>query len=582
MTQARHITILTKEASLGSGIADSALLIELAPDSPWLLSQKNRPENLIELICGRGDLPAAYALARQLIEAQPEWEGVKILEVFEEIITEELLATVRDLRLHQWLRSAGVTSCDLNQFSDFGGRLGVIQQLTGNSYQLGNKVSEHELSRKLARTLRSHGRGVAGLLEVTLRATRRVFPQWSRYVPANLRGRSSPGPDKTWFYTTSYNDTSIGLLYEPDSGHEFHYLFEDPGTGGSRLRAAGRTGASLYSFLRMRDILSLREIERAKRSVTDSAASVHVPPEHELTYNVFLRSDRFRYILDRLLPIAMVQIRASRRFLEEMNPELLVVGNAAWERVLLLQANSRRVPTILLQHGLVHHTLAVADQPVGSFLVRGEFFRQQLCPALRQKSTVLNCASDRIPSPERKSDGSIIYLTAPYHQLTGYHPVDLEDILRALLVSAVETKRPLVIRVHPLDSVFHYRELVKRLLEQTNLRPEVLYSQGPGLEEALRNSSVAVLHFSTVFLDCIRLGIPIVSFDWHSFPFKEQYKDQGIFQFAGDLANLKRLVALGTSGSLPVKAEIGHFLRPTSSREINNFFSGQSAKRSAC
>jgi hypothetical protein len=235
------------------------------------------------------------------------------------------------------------------------------------------------------------------------------------------------------------------------------------------------------------------------------------------------------------------------------------------------------VPTVLLQHGLVHHTLAVADQPVDSFLIRGEFFRQQLCPALRQKSTVLNCVSDGIQSPERKSDGSIIYLTAPYHQLAGYHPVDLDDILHVLLVSAAETKRSLVIRVHPLDSVFHYRQLVKRLLERLNPRPDVSYSQGPGLEEALRNSSVAVLHFSTAFLDCIRLGIPIVSFDWHRFPFKEQYKDQGIFQFAADLADLKRLVALGTAGSLPVRAEIGQFLRPTSSEEIQTFFQNRAS-----
>src|SRR5512146_257568 len=396
MTQSRHITILTKEASLGSDIADSALLIELAPDNPWLLSQKNRPENLFDVILGRGDLQTAHALARQLIEAQPEWEGVKILEVFEEIITEELLATVRDSRLHQWLCSAGVTSCDLDQSSDFGGRLRVIQQLTGSSYQVGRKAPQPELSRKLARTYRSHGKGVAGFLEVISRATRRVFPQLSRFVPAMLREPTLPGPNKTWFYTTSYNDTSIGLAYEPDSGREFHYLFADPETGGSRLRTAGRTGASLYSFLRMQDILSSREIERAKRSITDSAASVRVPPEHELTCNVFLRSDRFRYILDRLLPIAMMQIRTSRRFLETMKPELLVVGNAAWERVLLLQANSRSVPTVLLQHGLVHHTLAVADQPVDSFLIRGEFFRQQLCPALRQTSTVLTRASDGI------------------------------------------------------------------------------------------------------------------------------------------------------------------------------------------
>ena len=130
-----------------------------------------------------------------------------------------------------------------------------------------------------------------------------------------------------------------------------------------------------------------------------------------------------------------------------------------------------------------------------------------------------------------------------------------------------------MIRVHPLETISAYQQAIFELEQELGSKADVDYSQGPGVEEVLEQACVAVLHFSTMFLDCLRHDIPIVSFDWHWFPNKEQFEAEGIFNLASDLRSFEALVQQGIDGALPRRrSELQDFLAPSEPHELESFF----------
>jgi hypothetical protein len=76
-----------------------------------------------------------------------------------------------------------------------------------------------------------------------------------------------------------------------------------------------------------------------------------------------------------------------------------------------------------------------------------------------------------------------------------------------------------------------------------------------------------------MFLDCLRHGIPIVSFGWHWFPNKRQFEEEGIFNFASDLKKLAELVREGIEGRLPQRrAGLTEFMASSQPEETSRLF----------
>ena len=123
-----------------------------------------------------------------------------------------------------------------------------------------------------------------------------------------------------------------------------------------------------------------------------------------------------------------------------------------------------------------------------------------------------------------------------------------------------------------MEQIGYYRNIVEKLCLELTLHAEIEYSQWQGLDAVLSNTAVAVTYSSTVFLDCLRRGIPILSFDWHDFAYKSLIEQHGVFHFAKDLADLERLAGEALAGGLATKSDYERFLAPTSQQEISEFF----------
>ena len=571
-TMSQTLNLYARDSNLRDATGTIGLLCEFAPDSPSL--EKAGHCHGIDELLGSTDaaLAVAYPLVSKLLERAPIVDELPILGIFEELLLEQVSYIVQAFHLDRWITSQGFSSCRFVSHSPWLDRLLLIRAVHPSGYSVTAQVPLLQANRR-ARSLGKLWTSRPDPPEFF----RRVMPLWSRHLAsATMRKRAQNAPrGGVWFYSTAYNYTKIGLEYEPYLPEKPHYLVEDRATGGKRLRELGRESHWLYAWSQASDIPSSSEVRKIGNHITATLAAVALNAEEGAVRDVFLRSEWWGHFLTRRLPFAIYNNRVVDRWRQKVQPEMLVIGNSGWERALLLRENAEHFPVVLLQHGIMHWTYAVTDQPVDVFLLRGSFFQRSVNDRFRRKTVVCNFPETAMSAP--KSAGTIrdtiLFITAPYDVPEFFHREDLQDILRSLLRAAHASGRPLMIRVHPMETIGAYEEAIAELKKEPTLRAEVRYSQGPRVEEVLARCGVAVLFFSTMFLDCLRHGIPIVSFGWHWFPNKRQFEVEGIFNFASGLSHLEALVGEGIEGRLPQRrTELEDFLAPSQPEEVSRLF----------
>lgn len=529
------------------------LLFECAPDAA-IKRQFPCAISLPELI---GDFDSvkqhASSLALKLLENEPPLRGLRQLRIFEELVIRELQHILHAKTLHDRLALDGIGTCVFTQPSRLAAGLQWFSQRLGSSINVTGPEAEDEVPtagmRRSWQRLRLAGFSQSALRNEWGQVMDRVDPFHRRELFARSKQRRR---NAIWFYSTAYTFTRIGLMYEPYFPKPFDYLVENPQTGGLPLTAMGRSFASPYEFTSQSMAPSSQEVAEARTSIRKHLQTVELSPDEAVVRDAYLNSTGFETFLGRLLPRGLFQTRLLERFIEVTEPAALVVGNPVFEGYALHAARKANVPTLLLQHGILGDYCQFVDPPADHYLVRGEFWREFLAPEARARSIVLNPA-EPVPTADaiQVQKRTILFLTAPYGQQAYWDESDLEDILRTLLAACREGEAELTIRVHPMEQIGVYRAHMQRLSGEEKEGVQITYSQGAGLDELLQRSSLAVTFSSTVFLDCLRRRVPIVSFGWHDFSYKRQIIDHGVFHFCNSLADLRRLVQLALQDKLP-------------------------------
>jgi hypothetical protein len=565
----RTLNLYGADADLSAISGSAGMLCEFPPDSEYLTVVEHcyGPEEML----GSPDdaLSIAHCVVSKLLAALADTDGLPILSVFEEPLLEQISYVAQAFHLDRWISSQGFHECRFDRYSPWLDRLQRVWTLSGSSYRLIGDVPFTESSwmrRGMGRLWRSRKRPAE--------VFRRVAPIASRYSSAThlraLTRKATRGG--IWFYSTSYNYTKIGLEYAPYFPGPLHFLVEDPSTGGRCLSERSQSFYPLYAWSRASDMPSRLEVRAIVQRMVAALMSVPLAGDEERLRAVLLKSDWWDHCLRRGLPFLIFHERVLRRWCETVRPEMLVVGNAGWERGLLQSPSAKDIPCLMLQHGVMHWVYSVADQPVTTFLLRGDFFRRVINDRLRGKSVICNYPQAHQSTVEsaRELRRDVLFITTPYEIPALFHPAELREILECLLRVCDGAGRRLLIRVHPHEKISLYQQLVEELQQESGIHAEVAYSQGPGIEGILARSCVAVLHFSTMFLDCLRHGIPIVSFAWHWFPNKRHYQEEGLFNFADDLAHLEELIRKGIAGHLEVRRDgLDAFLARTSPEEVS-------------
>jgi len=501
----------------------------------------------------------AHELAMKLLAGEPEFRGLQQLAVFEELVIRELQQAFHLLHLHEFLVAQGFTQCHFAGDSEFANGLTVVAAQLASSLTVTAPVPVQPANR-WASVRRSWQR--ARSAGFSHRAAAREWHQLlERLDPYHRRERVKPEqfqrkPNAIWFYTTAHTFTRIGQYYEPYFPQAFEYLVENPQTGGEPLRAARRAFTSVYAFGARHMEPSGTELQDVRQAIVAHLSAARLSPVESVARQLLLNSSFFQTFLARHLPRGLYATAMFDQWVEATRPAALVVGNPVFESYALRAARRQGIPTILLQHGILGDYCQLSDPPVDHYVVRGAFWHDFLAAAPRARSHVLEpSARVRDDKQAPASRAAILFLTTPYAMHAFQHFADLADILRAVLQVASTGGRELIIRVHPLEEISLYRGKISQWVQNGGLQVTVTYSQGPGLDELLSRAAVAVTYCSTVFLDCLRRQVPIVSFGWHDFSYKRQIEAHGVFYFAEDLAGLSRLIARGLQGDLPAYAQ---------------------------
>ena len=494
----------------------------------------------------------AFQLARKLLQEEPIFRGVQQLGIFEELVIRELQHAYHLLYMHDELLRRGISDCQFDRSSWTSEGFGPICRALGPTIRVSIAEAAERREGAVARSWRrivASKFAVAAVRSEMHEVLNRIDPVHRRHA---YRAKRSFVRDGIWFYSTAYTCTKIGLLYEPYFPRELNYLIENPLTGGRALEELGRQYVPLYDFASAWMIPSARESAAVGKQIVESLRSVRLDAQDSLARDYLLRSRFFETFMRRLLPIGLFSSALFDDWVAKAQPAALVVGNPVFEGYATLSARRSGIPTILLQHGVLGDYCQFWDPPVDHYIVRGQFWQDFLSPAARKRARVLNPSPATVLSTSLHVDrDSLVFLTAPYPQHEFWQEKDLDEILCVLLRAVEESQKELVIRVHPLESLSEYRGRVDRLARVAKRRARVRLSQGPGLERDLARAAAVLTYWSTVFLDCVRDQIPIISFGWHDFSFKPGIERNGVFHFARDLADLERLATIALRGQLP-------------------------------
>ena len=465
----------------------------------------------------------AHQLAQRLLADEPPLRGLRQLGIFEEVIIRELQRAFHLLHLYDRLIASGIKECVFDEPSNLTSDLSSLIGFLGSNLKLSTigerKFPNRSRAGRVLRRLRATGFEPSAIRAEMHELVRQIDPFHRRQL-LRVRKRSWRRND-VWFYTTAETFTNIGLLYEPYFPELFSFLVENPRLGSKALARIGRSFVSVYDFAANGLIPSRAEIRMARAHVEGHLTTVRLSDKEKILRDVFVRGAFFKTFMRRLLPYGLFVTSVLERWLDTVQPAALVTGNSVFEGPALQLARKRGVPTVVLQHGILGDFCQFIDPPTDSYVVRGVFWREFLAAPVRPRALILNPAGPQSPTFQRSERRrSIAFFTAPYAMQEFWCETDLNDILQVLIKTAASLEAELIIRVHPLERVAEYRTRLDKLCGAEIERPILTFSQGSELESLLSRAAVAVMFSSTVFLDCIKIGVPIVSFDWHHFSYK--------------------------------------------------------------
>lgn len=546
----KKITILTTNKIKPDIVdGDVGFLFETSTDSQFKYNNIISSSKLI------GDQENTRRLAcntaKKILAGEPHFRGIPQLSVFQESISIEFEKAFNLIHLHDFLIKDNYTTCEFVTPSWWADGLSQLTSVIGSSLNIITPKSykNNKLKRSLKRIYSNHFSLDAIKTEVT-QAVNQIDPFHRRNMILNYFKKNNTMQGKLWFYTTALTYTNIGLLYEPYFPEEFCYLVEDPLTGGKPLKNKKRAFINFYNFALPKFIPTPIEVKEAANSIYRHILNASLDKIETIARNIVMNSVWLSRFFSESLAYGLFSSSVFEHWIRTTTPRALIVGNPVFENYALYTARHYKIPTILLQHGVVSDYFLHSDHPVDVYIMRGMFFYERLSTDSQKRAVILNPTKNLIPIAHQAHKKSIIFITAPSDQVPSAIEIDIESILVELIKTIAELPANLVIRVHPREKIINYKNKINKMMRSMTSTPKIIYSQGGDLDELLSGAAAVVMFASTLFLDCIKHQVPIISFNWHHFSFKHKLKSFPIFHFAEDLSNLRYLITQAIHGNL--------------------------------
>ncbi len=281
-------------------------------------------------------------------------------------------------------------------------------------------------------------------------------------------------------------------------------------------------------------------------------ALAHAPDSDGLPLRAILESDsQVRDVFDKVLPLTLAEIDLMNALLDETVPDAVWVANQWGSEAALIQlARAKKIPVTQVQHGVLEQYYHYAPIYSEHFWVWGEFWKRAVNPAEQSKVAVMNPGFEVRPSAHARSDATqarVTFFTAPAHVALFWNPSVAVWETVTLLDALSARGHSITVRVHPADRIELYQRAWRKHCGPIPAR--VGFNKGGSLEPVLAQTDVALMAFSTVFLNCLASGIPVVGMGWYDFMWRQAMMDGGYIRFADSMASVPD--AITSPSSLP-------------------------------
>jgi hypothetical protein len=516
------------------------------------LSGSSSPTGVIRLNEVSGDFFAsvqrAYLLAHEMAENAGSYRGVKPLLPWEGFLADAILRCLLIGDLHKSLmgrdghggeivfESPGETQKNFSLFNSWRGSPFRVTLRAGSKVGRKGKggLGRVKAFGRLAREARRDGEYGKIFWE-----TVETLDGGYRVRSALLRRRKQTSPGGRWFYSSYVNCTrSLARHWPspPDPGRwvvNRHEAARDipPGAGWSYLWDFGKPSGK-------------KDKKEAIHQVRHFFSTLPAEKE-DFPFRGFISSSSdISYLLHRLLPASLAEIDLLYSFLERAMPEEVWVADQWGSEGLLCQAaRNLRIPVHQVQHGALHRFFPFSPVYSDRFRVWGEFWRNVLPLSERDKTEVFNPGMSALPLRKGRQappGKTVLFLTSPLALGVLWNADQVLHEFAKLVASLRERGHRVIVRIHPAETEEPWRTSLED--EFGAVPPEVRFSKEEPLSAVLEKTDLAVMYFSTVFLDCLAGGIPVIALGWYPHIWQKHIESRGIVHFARSLAEVWSLV----------------------------------------
>lgn len=229
-------------------------------------------------------------------------------------------------------------------------------------------------------------------------------------------------------------------------------------------------------------------------------------------------------------------------YLESVRPRLVVVANQlGLEGWLAAFARERGVPVLQVMHGVLGGYLYTSTPIETSALVTyGEFWRRLWPAPERRKILAYRPAGDPRRAVARRAGPRtrLTFFSWPLEELLAYHAEEFGRFFLGLFARLLERGVEVTVRAHPQEDLHRFS---RRWSERFGPPPEGLrLSKAEPLAEVLERTDVALMFRSTVMLDCLASGIPVVIPGWIDYVWSDDLEGMSGLCLAPDFDDLER------------------------------------------
>ena len=214
-------------------------------------------------------------------------------------------------------------------------------------------------------------------------------------------------------------------------------------------------------------------------------------------------------------------------YLDTVHPRLVVVANQhSLEGLFLALARRRGIPVLQLLHGVVGGELYTGEVRSDVLVVWGELWRRLWPEAVRDQVHVVAPPPGVVERRRRSSMQPvercrITLFSWPFTEMALYPAAELWRVLVDLLDGALARGDcEVLVRAHPIENL---DDLAAFWRQRRGALPAGLqFDRGTPLGDVIEHTDIALMFRSTVMLDCLASGVPVLIPGWIDFHWRHQ------------------------------------------------------------